>query len=95
MNIETLHRKVVTLERKLRTLEFQIAQREAYQQLDLVTEREAASIVCWSYDHLKTLRNKGQIPPHTYTRIDDRTIRYHRKAFQDWFLDRTNIPQAS
>ena len=57
---------------------------------DVLTEREAAQLICFSYRTLQAWRQRNQGPP--FIKISRRSIRYSRAALIDWINAQTCSP---
>lgn len=56
-------------------------------QSELVDEREAASILCYSVRALQNWRHRGGGP--AYVKVSSRSVRYRRRDLMDWIEART------
>lgn len=56
-------------------------------QSELVDEREAASILCYSVRALQNWRHRGGGP--AYVKVSARSIRYRRRDLMEWIEART------
>jgi predicted DNA-binding transcriptional regulator AlpA len=56
-------------------------------QSELVNEREAASILCYSVRALQNWRHRGGGP--AYVKVSSRSVRYRRADLEKWIEDRT------
>lgn len=54
---------------------------------ELVDEREAASILCYSVRALQNWRHRGGGP--AYVKVSSRSVRYRRADLEQWIEDRT------
>lgn len=59
----------------------------AIQTSQLVDEREAASILCYSVRALQNWRHRGGGPD--FVKVSARSIRYRRADLEKWIADRT------
>jgi MerR HTH family regulatory protein len=51
------------------------------------TRDEAAAAIGISPETLRKWEQRGKIPPHVYTRLGDKTVRYCLKLLTDWQID--------
>ena len=64
-----------------------LAKNTAIIQSELVDEREAASILCYSVRALQNWRHRGGGP--RFVKVSSRSIRYRRADLEKWIADRT------